>query len=310
MTLLDRYLSTGLKALEGWQPMIEARLGRRTPSPEAAPEPGDPLATGDSLNANALSSPALDLPWPPTLEALIEQCGTFPPYSLVLGACDDGLPFVLDLTLAAPGALLICGDADSGKERLLKGLLASAVRLNPSDKVNLSIVAQDPEEYFELADAEHCQEIFATDEESTGELIKELAEIVEERKRSRPGDPAYILALDNLAACLEFQDEETYTRLYWLIRHGPRSRVWTIATLPTDRAAEIDPRFLSAFRTRLVGAIADDEMAGYLAGEEGMSTRDLEGSGQFLVPYGGEWLRFCPCEPDSKPHEPSENTPS
>lgn len=296
MTILDRYLPANLKALEQWKPMLEARLGRRTSLHEESTEARAPSADDEQLDASSPSDLPFDLSSPPSLEALIEQYGPFPPYSAVLGACEDGLPFILDLTLAAPGALLICGDPGSGKEHLLKTILASAIRLNPAEQVNLSIVAQEPDVFFSLAGADHCQEIFTADEESTGELIKELADIVEERKRSGPGDPACILALDNLAACLEFQDDQAYTRLYWLIRHGPRYRVWTIATLPTDRAAEIDPRFLSAFRTRLVGFIQDDEMAGFLSGEEGLSTQDLDGSKQFLVPYGGEWLRFCACK--------------
>jgi hypothetical protein len=145
-----------------------------------------------------------------------------------------------------------------------------------------------------LAKFEHCQEIFSSDEEVTGELIGELADIAEERRRNRPEDPAILLVINDLAECLENLDQQAFDRLYWLIRHGPRYRVWTIASLPMEKARTVETRFLSAFRTRLFGKTIDRKLTAHLSEDESLQTGELE-SGQFFIPYGGEWLRLWAC---------------
>ncbi len=105
-----------------------------------------------------------------------------------------------------------------------------------------------------------------------------------------------ILAIDGLDACLAALDEQSFARLYWLVKHGPRSRVWTIASLPSERTKRVDPRLVDAFRTRLVGYIADREMAKYLSGDPDLDTRDLERGAEFFVPYGEGWFKFWACE--------------
>ncbi len=145
---------------------------------------------------------------------------------------------------------------------------------------------------------EHCQAILPVEEQAVSDLIAELVETIETRKRNHPQDPAMILVIDDLAALLTFLDEQAYAHLYWLIRHGPRYQVWTLATLPAGQAEQLDPRFLSAFRTRLFGYMHDERLAQRLAGDDSLATRDIERGRQFYVPYGGEWLRFWICKED------------
>ena len=95
---------------------------------------------------------------------------------------------------------------------------------------------------------------------------------------------------------------EEIQALYWLIRHGPRSRVWTIATLPMERGREIEPRFLSAFRTRLFGQTGDRKLVTSLSDDSDLQPGGLE-KGQFYIPYGGEWLRLWACTPANQETE-------
>ncbi len=140
--------------------------------------------------------------------------------------------------------------------------------------------------------------VLPVEEPAVADLIAGLVETVEARKRNGPQDPAMILAIDDLAGLLPFLDEQTYDRLYWLIRHGPRYQVWTLATLSAGQVDQLDPRFLSAFRTRLFGYMRDERLAQRLAGDDRIATRDIEQGRQFYVPYGGEWLRFWICKVD------------
>ncbi len=299
MTTFNDYLNAGLRAFEQWRPRLEERLTRKGPPPHGIGASQGDLEGQPSNGAEAILNPssrvhAEPINLPMSVDQVLSKSGKLPLNSLVLGICDDGLPFLLDLTNPAPGALLVCGDAGTGKTKLVNSILDSASRLNTPAQLELSIIAVNIDEYMHLSHFEHCQEIFNADEAVTGELIGELVDIAEQRRRQHPENPAILLVIDDLAECLEHLDQEAFSKLYWLIRHGPRSRVWTIATLPAERARQIEPRFLSAFRTRLCGRMADSRLAATLSGDANFQTRRLE-EGQFYIPYGGEWLRLWAC---------------
>ena len=308
----DERLAIGLKVLERLRPIVRTATLPDAAAPVEEAESRDSGEAVDEDRSFDLSNSQVDftpgakryqeLPVAtlelPSLEALIAQSGELTPYSVILGVCGDGLPFLLDLTNPAPGALLVAADKLGGKTRLLKSMLASASYLNSPDEVAYYLVAQFPWQFAELEQTDHCQGTHpANDKEALHELIEELAEMVEERKHAGPHGPAIILAIDDLHSLLQIIDEETFTRLYWLIRHGPRSRLWTFASYSTQQAETIDERFLAAFRTRLVGKIDDRKRAAAISGDPRLDTRRLEKGFEFCVPYGDDWTHFWVCEP-------------
>jgi hypothetical protein len=298
MTAINDYLTAGLRVFEEWRPRLQERLARKSYTFTGGTDQ-DSLAAEVTEDPDAAGEAGpVQVSLPISLDQILVQSGKLPLHSLVLGVCDDGLPFLLDLTSPAPGALLICGDLGVGKTMLVSSILASGVRLNTPSELNLSVIAADIQPFMGLAKADHCQEIFSCDESVTGDLIGELADLAEERRRTRPTDPAILLVIDDLAGCLDHLDQQAFSRLYWLIRHGPRSRVWTIATLSMERARTIEPRFLSAFRTRIIGRTADRKLAAQLSEDDNLRTGKLE-NGQFNIPYGGEWLRLWTCPVDN-----------
>jgi hypothetical protein len=292
MSTFDVHLISNMKVLERLRPLLDARRSRSAPPPAASPS--DEI-TG--LEPEPLQGEIETL----NLGAVLESRGPFPPYSAMLGVGEDGLPFLLDLTNPAPGALLNAGDRGSGKTRLLRAILASAVAMNTSEQVAFNLIANDPDEFADLVQTGHCLEVMSVNESLSEELealIDGLAVIVEERRRSTPGDPTLLLAIDGLEACLESLSDQGFARLYYLVKHGPRSRVWTIASLSSERGRPVDGRMLAAFRTRLIGHIKNAERAGYLSGDSSLDTRDLENGAQFYLPYGAGWFRFWACETD------------
>jgi hypothetical protein len=302
MSTLDKYLISSLKSLDQWLPRWQPQaLPRRERRTRISPQ--HPVSLGEIPESDLAPELAgeAELPlstsqtWPPMLAELLESLTEPPPYAALLGACEDGLPFLFDLTNPAPGAILVTSDAGGGKTHLLHSILHSASRMNTPEQLTFNVIASQPDEYLDLDSLEHCQAVLPVEEQAVADLIAELVETVETRKRNHPQDPAMILVIDDLAALLSFLDEQSYARLYWLIRHGPRYQVWTLATLPARQAGGLDPRFLSAFRTRLFGYMHDERLAHRLAGDDGLATRDIERGRQFYVPYGGEWLRFWIC---------------
>jgi hypothetical protein len=217
----------------------------------------------------------------------------------LLGVGEDSLPFHLDLTNPASGAVLACGDAHADLTGLMRSILASAIALNTPEQISVSVVAHNADAFMDFTDAEHVQEIFPADDVIVGEFLIELAEIVEARRSGKTPEPAILLFIEDLAECVEFLSEQAYARLYWLIRHGPRHQVWTFASLPAERGQLVGDRFLSAFRTRLIGHIRDQRLAAELSQDPRMRTSHLQPAELFL-PYGSQWLRFWICPVDDQ----------
>ena len=226
------------------------------------------------------------------MQAMVEQPGSFAPYSIILGRCTDDLPLTVELSNPAPGSILITGDTGCGKVRLLKSILSSAVMLNKAKKLEYSIITSDPGEYIDFARMPNTREVLNVDDLHSKELIVSLLEMVEKRRSTKPRDPVIILVIDDLARFAMSMDYDTTFKLLRLIRHGPRSRIWTIASLPAGKADEIHVRLFDAFRTLLVGKIASSLLASRLTGEDSSPAIDLIGGRQFCVPVNGSWVEF------------------
>jgi len=240
--------------------------------------------------------------WPPTLEELIDHSSGFQPNTMILGISEDGLPLTLDLTNPSPGALLVTGDRGGGKSALLSSALASVCLLNTQQQVVIHILAKETEIYQQLTVSNHCKDLSAFDKSKNSTLINELADVVEWRRRNRPEDPCIILVIDDLPTCLEALNPRDFGRLCWLIRHGPRSFVWTIASLSAEDSPHVDPKILSAFRTRLIGHIHIDDYAAYLSQDAELDARWIEEGLQYYVRHGDDWLSFWVCFPEKSPN--------
>jgi Cdc6-like AAA superfamily ATPase len=236
----------------------------------------------------------------PSLQAVLQAHGPWAQNSCVVGICDDGLPFVLDLTDPRAGGLLILGDPGSGKTRLLNNLLASTAALNGPGEVLFHIFAQEPQEFEQISQADNCQNIFSLDDPAIVHLLEKLALFIHQRQRGSDRGPTLIVAIDNLASFLQFLPEDAMQDLYTLITQGSSSRVWVIASLPSTQAEELDEQWLSAFSTLIFGAIHDQDLAKELTGDEASETYDLYPGYQFSVPFGEAWLRFWVCESEEQ----------
>jgi len=286
----EERLMIGLKFLERFKPNLQNRRGQHA------------LKPGLQADDSKLNTPE---PWiserrpqddhPPSIQRIIDQTGPFSPGSLILGSCEDGLPFILDLTNPAPGALLISGDNGCGKTRLLHSILRSAEALNSPAQVSFSLVVSDPDEYADLSQSPNCQEMLDLKDRSVDDLILALVTAVEQRRYGNARGPSLILAIDDLASFLHYSSDEGAHMLYTILKHGPRSRIWTFATLRSTDANQIDERLIFAFRTRLVGQILESDLATYLANDPESGAGNLDSGSQFCVPFGVDWIRFWIC---------------
>ena len=281
MSAVNEALARRLRQFDRFLP-----IARNSPPQRRQPLPSAAYRAETAAPASLAAQPDLDR------ELARLNRDEIPENTALLGICDDGLPFLLDLSNPAPGALLLTGDPGSGKTALLHALLASLVHLNTPRQAVFNLIAVQPDEYSNLESQPQCRRSHPVEHPEAPGLIEELKGIVEDRKRTGPQDPAILLVIDDLASLLSFLDEPAYNSLYWLIRHGPRYKVWTLAALSSTQVREVEPRFLTAFRTRLFGHVQDERLAQRLAGGDRLSTRRLQMGKQCLIPYGEGWLRF------------------
>jgi hypothetical protein len=298
MSALNGSWFNRIKSLNGWLPRLPARRGppsrfsRRQFTGLAISGIEDSLALSQSEETLQLVAS-----WQPALEATLAELkrADLPEKAALLGVCEDGLPFILDLDNPASGAILVLGDPASGKTALLQALLASLGRMNQPGRVAFNVIARQPDEYERLEDIPGCQRIYPVESPSLGNFIAGLVRKVETCKRAGTRSPAMLLAIDDLDGLLPLLDEDAYNSLCWLIRHGPRYQVWTLAALSSRQLPAIAPRYLSAFRSRIFGHMREERLARRLGNNALLTTRDLEAGLQFISPYDEEWLRFRLC---------------
>lgn len=264
-------------ALEVMQRLgVERTMLPPNPAPDAYLRP-DPPSAGRPL---------------PSLAGLIREIGPQPPYSALVGLCDDGLPFLLDLSDPSPGSILIAGDRGSGKTRQLQAILASAGALNQPEEVCYTVITPRPAEFELLQSQAHCLDVLTPGERAACALVLDYAEIANQRRTGRETGALLVLAVDDLAALDRYLDDKATRYLQWLLQHGPSVGIWTFASLEAGRARELDRRLLPAFGTRFIGKIASPGRASDLTGCPEPVVEALEGGRQFCVLFGNEWIRF------------------
>jgi hypothetical protein len=245
-------------------------------------------STDKSINEGSLYS----VESPPNLQGLIDEIGPLPPYSIVIGGCDDHSHLYMDLTDPTPGSILIAGDDQSGRSRLLDSILYSAAALNSPRRVRYAIIAPDLTGLEYLTTRPHCYQACSTDTSDAIDLIYELAEIADYRRNNQQTGSVIILAVDDLACLLSTMDDEMVEQLRWLVKVGPEVQIWTIATINSQDLPIIDIDFLNKFGTRLIGSIAAAELADYICGTDEPKPGKVIAGAQFNVLFNEDWIRF------------------
>lgn len=223
-----------------------------------------------------------------SLKELLDRIGPLPPCSALIGVCEDGLPFLLDLADPSPGSILAVADEHSGKTSLLRAILASTSALNPPEQASFMILAPNPGEYDVLQGLESNFGVLSVFDRAASELVVELAELAGQRINGRNRGPIEILAIDDLAAFVQNNDYEVNCYLKWLIAHGPRGAVWPITAIKTSQLWRIRDGIYEAFGTFFIGRTSSYQ----LPSEAYPAPIQLDIPGVFNAQIGEEWMRF------------------
>ncbi len=227
---------------------------------------------------------------PRSLEQILALNPRLPAQTAILGICDDGYPVLFDLMDERPGALLVMGATGSGKTRLLKMIVKSAVSLNSPYEVKYSLITSQPEEWADLNQTGgHCHSAAADYEDAAGENIIRLAETASARKTGRQEGAAILLVVDDLRFIIT-ADSDVRLNFEWLLKNGPASGIWPVVALAEHNALDM-PRIISQFHTRIIGRMPAASSK-RLALFDGLDTENLETGKQFAVRVQNDWLNF------------------
>jgi hypothetical protein len=225
---------------------------------------------------------------------------------LILGACTDGLPYMLDLDRAESGPVLITGQAGCGKTRLLQSMLASAVQMNPASDLQFVIVTPVLEQWEAFtrtrAMRPYSLGVYHPYEQDAGRLILDLADLTSLRRAGReaPSRRETILVVIDDLSPLCAQTFEVQSHLHALLENGPKARIWLLASLDISQSAGMT-YWTAPFRTRILGYTQDREAASRLMLNPVVGCEMLRPGVQYQAWYGSDWTDIWAAPVDSHP---------
>jgi hypothetical protein len=283
----DERFSIALDVLKRLKAELAAQKAAQSAA-QAAQETGfTPAAPAGSRLEYALAGTPAGQPDTLTLQGYLKGHASLPPHSAVLGAGEDGLPFLLDLVDATPGALLVLEDEAEEARRLLRTLLTSASLLNPPRELDLRLVTARPEAYSAVRRQTAFKQAASPLERAAGHMVSELAALAEHRLSGQRLGTNVILAIDDLPALAQNYLFKGHKALIDLVQNGPLVGVWTVAVASHDQAAALERTLVESFSTHIIGRANHQRLA---------DPRDVLEEGQFRVWSGGEWYHFWSLE--------------
>ncbi len=227
------------------------------------------------------------VPAAPSLSTVLAELGPLPRQALFLGVASDGLPVLLNLYDSHPGAMLIAGDAGSGKTAFLQTVAHSVTQTHRSNDVEFGVITNYPDEWESLEATPHCAGVFPIGHNSTREFVHSLATWAHSNKNTHQ---CILLLIDDLESMSDFE-LEALQDFRWLLLRGPARRVWPIITLNAARREEVTS-WLQIFRTRIFGHIEDELVAAKLGADTTSALDQLVVGIQFSLRENENWLRF------------------
>ena len=188
--------------------------------------------------------------YPPSLYSILDSNGSFSSPSLVIGLCNDGLPFTLNLDNPKSGSILIVGDRRKDIAQLMKVIGHSVSLINHPKEVSYYVITDKTNDYVELFSYQHCQDILSTEDPSAGELVNKLASIAADRRTGGESGSRILLFIDDLSSFSNLlNDFGVYLNIKDLIQRGPNSGIWPIVSSSNQVVQHVKPHLARTFGT-------------------------------------------------------------
>ena len=186
----------------------------------------------------------------PSIYSIYESYGPFPNQSLMVGICADGFPFMLDLNNSRSGSVLVVGENTHERSQILKTMCLSASLINKPEQISIFVITNKPHQYADLSKYPNCQAVISPYERSSGELVIELASIVEQRRSGRERGGSLMLLIDDFQSINSIlNDFSVYLNLKSMVNTGPQNGVWPIISIQPDDVHSSRGQLLRSFGT-------------------------------------------------------------
>lgn len=228
----------------------------------------------------------------PTLQSVLQEVAPLPPMSVLIGACDDGLPVMMDLSNPRAGSILIVADSGSGKAYLLNSIINSACTTTSVRQLRVAILTDRSLLFQETLRFPHAYKSGQQVGITADEVIAEIAALAQDRKTVGKSGPAVILAVDDLPGLLANLDSDQAENLLWLVREGPAVQVRVIATADSEQVDSMERELFERFGAWLIGKIENDRTGMNLAQIPEETYHGLKKGSQFCVYFENEWVPF------------------
>ncbi len=224
-----------------------------------------------------------------TLSEVLRALPPIPPGALFLGFANDGLPVMLNLTDPIPGPVLISGDPQSGKTRLLKIIARFVEQNRDPESIRYTVITNSAVEWEFLNQSSSCEGLLRFHDSWTANYLNSLVNWAHSSKQDHCFLLLLVDGLEDLAG-----DEGLQQAFRWLLLRGPSRHIWPILTLNALNADAVEP-WLHLFRSRLFGRMECQpgvRRTKLLTGSSEISFNDLPAGAQFAMRLGGNWLPF------------------
>lgn len=228
-----------------------------------------------------------------TVGSLLSYIQPYPRRSMLLGQCDDKLPFLIELGDPELGAILVSCEKGAGKTHQLQVMVDSAALLNTPSQLQIAILTFKPEEWqtwqASPKQKKHLQGVFAWYDPWAESMLQSLVDLAEARREDQSLGADVLLILDDLNF-VEDLSCEAQVNLHWLLEYGSQSGIWLVGTINAHQAKDfrywVDP-----FRTRIIGQVKLLENHEILAMQQGPGTNKFEPA-MFRAWLGNTWCTY------------------
>lgn len=225
----------------------------------------------------------------PSIYSIYESYAPFPEQSLMVGICADGFPFMLDLNNPRSGSILVVGESTHERSQILKTMCLSASLINKPEQISIFVITNKPHQYAELSKYPNCQAIISPYERSSGELIIELASIVEQRRSGRERGGSIMFLIDDFQSINSMlNDFSVYLNLKTMVDTGPQNGVWPIISIQPDDVHSSRGQLLRSFGTYIFEKV--DNHQTFLPDNGTVDPNDLVYIPNFNVIVGGRLI--------------------
>ena len=223
---------------------------------------------------------------------LMDEVGSLPSFTSVLGVDTSGLPLLLRLVAADVTHVLIAGTTGSGKTAMARALLASLAARNDPDTLRIMLIDPKRRGFMPVAAFPHVVRGVISDRHEVENALHAVLQEMESRDRANRGRPVIIVAIDELADLIQTGGKVVEQAITRITQRGREAGIHVVACTQKPSAALIGGGMKANFPVRLVGAVASRDEARYATGISDSGAEKLEGRGDFLLIAKGESIRF------------------